>query len=148
MLIAHVRIYLATTTKYLLGRLHFSTQSYVRPLTWPGTPPRTLSPAQRAFFDAVTNFDVESIERLTRAAGDDLDVNALHEFPFSKERMSALHYAAFMNETWVGIFHEKQHDCTNAGKNVTNEYTTEQKTTAKIHPTKTERAKTHQSTKR
>ena len=36
----------------------------------------------------------------------------------------------------------------NAGENVTNEYTTEQKTTAKTHPTKTQRAKTHQCTKR
>ena len=78
---------------------------------WSWTPAETptLSAAQRAFFDAVTNFDVESIEKLTRAADDDdtseLDVNALHEFPVSREKMSALHYAAFMNKHRVGEFH-------------------------------------------
>ena len=79
---------------------------------WPWIPadtPTSTAP-QRAFFDAVTNFDVEPIERLTRAAADDddtseLDVNALHEFPVSREKMSALHYAAFMNKHRVGEFH-------------------------------------------
>ena len=37
---------------------------------------------------------------------------------------------------------------TNAGENVTNKYTTGEKTTAKTHPTKTQRAKKLQCTKR
>ena len=95
---------------HLVCRLYCRLLQAYWPLTWPGTPPHTLSAAQRAFFDAVTNFDVESIERLTRAAADDddtseLDVNALHEFPVSREKMSALHYAAYMNEHRVGEFH-------------------------------------------
>ena len=102
-------------------RLHCRLLQASWPWTVPGTPPCALSTAQRAFFDAVRNFDVESIEQqLIRAAGDDktseLDVNALYEFPSTSERMSALHYAAFMNETWVGIFHMKSSvaACTNA----------------------------------
>ena len=110
-------IYLATT-HYPVCRLHCRLLQAYWLWRQPGTPPRTLSAAQ--FFDAVKNFDVESIERLTRAAADDddtseFDVNALYEFPFSREKMSALHYAAFMNETWVGISHTKRGlDCINA----------------------------------
>ena len=49
------------------------------------------------FYKAVKAFDVDTVEKLT-TTDKDLDINAIYDFTSKGEKMSALHYAAFMRK--------------------------------------------------